>query len=184
MESGRLREFKFVRPDKTERKYVVTAGLVDSGDGDKTKEVYEFCLANSEIFSPYKGGDAGKTRGNTTRLAPIMDDRIDLVWAWSDFFAANLYYDCIKEGATQVGPLLWWLPTNIDKHYREQLTDEFYGTVDGKKGFHSRRKLNHLGDMEKMHRVLSGKIEEFLDRVRSERRAELEAKEKSETDAQ
>jgi hypothetical protein len=183
LQSGKNREFVFRRKDGSERKYVVTAGLVDSGDGDKTKEVYEFCLANSEIFSPYKGGDQSKTRGNTTRLTPIMEDKLDLIWAWSDFFAANLYYDCIKEGATIAGPLLWWLCTNIDKHYREQLTDEFYGTVEGKKGFHSRRGLNHLGDVEKMQRVLAPTIEERLDQIRAERRAEIEAKEtlKSET---
>lgn len=178
--NGRTRKFKFVKSDGSFREYVVTAGLADSGDGEHTKEVYEFCLSHREIFSPYKGGDRTRTRGNTTYLAPIMDDQIDLVWAWSDFFAANLYYDCIKNGATMAGPVLWWLYTNIDKHYREQLTDEFYGEVNGKKGFHSRRNLNHLGDMEKMQRVLAPTIEETLDEIRADRKAKIEAKEKSE----
>jgi hypothetical protein len=182
--NGRTRQFKYCRatapvagagdaPALQERTYVVTAGLVDSGDGDKTKEVYEFCMANAEIFSPYKGGDASRTRGNTIHIAQVMEGELDLVWAWSDFFAANLYYDCIKNGASIAGPIFWWLPTNIDTHYRQQLTDEYYGKDDrGRKTFISRRKLNHLGDMEKMQRVLAGEIEERLDRIREERRAQ------------
>jgi hypothetical protein len=180
-QSGKLRQFKFVRPDGTARKYVVTAGLVDSGDGDHTKEVYEFCLANREVFGPYKGGGQQQLRGNTIRLVPVMDDHLDLVWAWSDFFASNLYYDCIKNGATIAGSVYWWLATNIDRHYRDQLTDEYYGEKpDGRMGFISRRKLNHLGDMEKMQRVMTGKIEERFDEIREERAAlEAAAEEKS-----
>jgi hypothetical protein len=175
-ETGHIREFKFILPDGKTRSYVVTAGLADSGDGEHTKQVYEFCLANHEVFSPYKGGDRSRTRGNTIHLAPIMDDQLDLVWAWSDFFAANLYYDCIKNGATMAGPVYWWLPTNIDKHYREQLTDEYYGEENGRKTFISRRKLNHLGDCEKMQRVLAPTIEEAMDRIREARRAEEKKK--------
>ncbi|HEX3817524.1 MAG TPA: terminase gpA endonuclease subunit [Chthoniobacterales bacterium] len=168
-DNGKTREFKFVRPDESARSYCVTAGLMDSGDGDHTKDVYEFCLANREIWSPYKGGDQSKTLGSPIRLAPIMDKQIDLVWAWSNFFADNLYYDCIKNGASIAGPIHWWLPTNIDRHYREQLTDEYRGEENGKPTYISRRKLNHLGDCEKMQRCFTGKIEERFDEIREER---------------
>ena len=176
-ESGRTRKFKFVRPDRTEREYIVTAGLADSGDGDHTKDVYEFCLAHREIFSPYKGGSAEKTLGNTIRLSPILDNEIDLVWAWSDFFADNLYFDCIKHGQVQDKPVLWWIPTNIDQFYRTHLTDEYRGTLpNGKPGYLSRTGENHLGDMEKMQRVFDGKVEDRFNELRDERRAELAAK--------
>jgi hypothetical protein len=170
-EAGRVREFKFRRADGTERKYIVTAGLADSGDGDHTKDVYEFCLANPGIFSPYKGCGPEKTLGNPIRLSPVMNKDLDLVLAWSDFFADNLYFDCIKNGASIAGPIHWYLPTNIDRHYRDQLTDEYRGTVNGKKTYISRTKKNHLGDMEKMQRVFSGKIDDQFDVIRAERSA-------------
>lgn len=177
MADGRTRKFVWKRPDGTTREFVVTAGLADSGDGDTTKEVYEFCLANREVFSPYKGGDWSKTRGNTIRLSPILDGAIDLVWMVSDFFAHSLYFDCIKNGATMSGAMHWWLPTNLDRHYREQLTDEYYGEdpKTKRKTYISRRGLNHLGDGEKMQRGFSDKIEKRFDEIRDERRAAEEA---------
>jgi hypothetical protein len=204
-ESGRIREFQWkcgtrnaeggigetpsadsLRTPHSEfriRKYVVTAGLADSGDGDHTKDVYEFCLANREVFSPYKGGDQSKTLGNPIRISPIMDKEIDLIWAWSDFFADNLYFDCIKHGNIQGTPVHWWLPANIDAHYREQLTDEYRGEVNGKKSYISRQKKNHLGDGEKMQRAMAPSIEERFNELRDERLAEIDAKEKEDADA-
>ena len=175
--AGRLRKFKFVRPDGTEREYTVLAGLMDSGF--EAEDVYEFCLANSAIWSPSKGGDASKTRGNPIRLSPIMDDLIDLVWYWSDYFAANLYYDCIKDGETMDAPVHWWLPTNTDKHYRTQLTDESQIEENGRRTWDARTKNNHLGDCEKLQRVFAGKVERLLEALREERRLEQEAKEKA-----
>jgi hypothetical protein len=157
------------------RDFCVTRGLVDSGfEAETNKKVYEFCLQNSDVFSPYKGGDQSKTRGNTVRLAPIMDDELDLVWAWSDYFAADLYYTCVRDGVTVAGPVHWWLPTNIDKDYRTQLTNERQVEENGKlvwKAFGD----NHLGDCEKMQRVFIGPVEEDLDDARAEYRATQEA---------
>jgi hypothetical protein len=97
---------------------------------------------------------------------------MDLVLSWSDFFADNLYYDCIKNGFVQGTPVHWYLPTNIDRHYREQLTDEYRGTLpNGKPGYISRTKKNHLGDGEKMQRNFTGKIEERFNEIRDERAA-------------
>lgn len=174
--NGHVRRFTFTRPDGTVREYCVTRALVDSGfEAETNKKVYEFCLQNSDVFSPYKGGDQSKTRGNTIRPTPIMDDQLDLIWAWSDYFAADLYYTCIRDGVTVAGPVHWWLPTNIDRHYREQLTNERQVEENGKviwKAFGP----NHLGDDEKMQRVLEGPVEEDLDDARDEWR---ELKEKT-----
>ncbi len=169
---GHIRKFVFNYPDGTSREYVITSGLVDSGfEAQDNKDVYSFCQRNSAIFSPSKGGDASKTRGNTVRLSPIMDDSMDLVWFWSDYFACNLYYDCIKDGATIAGTIYWWLPVNVDRHYKTQLTDELQIEKDGRRVWDSRTKNNHLGDCEKQQRVLSGFVEEILDGHRAERAA-------------
>jgi hypothetical protein len=167
--AGRLRQFTFTREDGTVREYVITSGLVDSGfEAQDNKNVYAFCMSNSAVFSPSKGGDASKTRGNTVRLSPIMDDRLDLVWFWSDYFACNLYYDCIKDGASVAGPVFWWLPVNCDAHYKAHLTDETQVEKDGRRVWTSRTKNNHLGDCEKQQRVMAGFVEECLDGHRAE----------------
>jgi hypothetical protein len=172
---GKMRKFSFTRPDGKVREYSVTAGLVDSGfEAETNKKVYEFCLKWRTVFSPYKGGDQSKTRGATIRLSPIWDDQMDLVWAWSDFFAAQLYYNCIKDGNNSVGDLIhWWLPLDIDQHYRTQLTSERRVEEHGKmiwKAFGD----NHLGDCEKMQEVLRDTVELRLNEIREER-AEEEA---------
>ncbi|MEQ1862235.1 MAG: terminase gpA endonuclease subunit [Chthoniobacteraceae bacterium] len=175
--TGRLRRFKF-GASGGERQYMVTRGLVDSGfEAETNKKVYEFCLANAEVFTPYKGGDQSKTRGNTIRLTPIMDDAIDLCWAWSDYFAADLYYSCVRDGVNGVGDAVqWWLPADLDKDYRTQLCAERQVEENQRlvwKAFGD----NHLGDCEKMQRVLSGTIEEMLDEIRAERAAGAAKKE-------
>lgn len=168
---GYTRRFKF-----GDREYMVTAGLADSGfEAKENKKVYEFCLANSAVFSPCKGGDQSKTRGNTIRLSPIMDDQLDLVWLWSDYFAADLYYTCIKDGSTVAGPVHWWLPVNIDKHYRKHLTSERQVEENGRRVWRPFDE-NHLGDCEKYQRGMSGTIEERLDEIRAIRAAEEKEK--------
>jgi hypothetical protein len=68
-------------------------------------------------------------------------------------------------------PAVWWLPTNIDADYRKQLTDEYLGEENGKRLWLTRTKTNHLGDCEKLQRVLAGTVEERLDKFRAERAA-------------
>src|SRR5206468_1487975 len=95
-----------------------------------------------------------------------------LYWAWSDFFARSLYYDCIKWGTAFGEPVHWWLPTNIDDDYKKQLTDEYEGEENGKRKWIARSKNNHLGDCEKMQLVLRDPVEELLDAIRATRAAE------------
>lgn len=173
MPGGRLRRFTFTRPDGVVRDYCVTAGLVDSGfEAKSNKKVYEFCLKWRQVFSPYKGADQAKMRGSTFRLAPILDDQLDLVLAWSDFFTAQLYYTCIKDGTNSVGdPVSWYLPVNIDDTYRKHLTSERQVEKHGKRMWEAFGP-NHLGDGEKMQEVLRDTIEETLDQIRAERLTE------------
>ncbi len=174
LQDGNLRDFVFKRADGTERRYLVTAGLVDSGfNAEENKNVYEFCLRHQSTFSAYKGGDQSKTRGAAIRIAPVMDNKLDLVWAWSDFFAAQLYYSAIRDGKNSLGETIhWWLPVNIDDHYRKQLTNEKQEEEKGKMVW--KGKENHLGDMEKMQEVLRDTIEEQFEAIRAARRAEIE----------
>lgn len=167
--TGRERRFTFENKDGTVREYMVTAGLVDSGF--EPESVYEFCLRQTECFDPYKGVAHTHTRGSKVRISKVLNDQLDLWLCWSDFFAANLYYDCIKFGTAFGSPVLWWLPTDIDDDYRKQLTDEYQGPD----GWATRTKTNHLGDTEKEHRALADSVEEVLDIARAER-AEAEAK--------
>lgn len=174
-ESGHLRRFRFVRTDGSAREYLVTAGLVDCGF--EQQAVWDFCLTQSSWLSPSKGGDTTKTGGDLIRISKVMDEQLDLVWYWSDNFAADLYFSCVKDGASLTQPINWWLPTNIDEHYRRQLTDEYLGEENGKRKWLTRTKTNHLGDCEKLQRVMSGKIEELLDAIRADREeAEATAK--------
>lgn len=166
-EAGHARRFQFKTSDKEMREYLVAAGLMDCGF--EQQEVWDFCLTQSSWLSPSKGGDTGKTGGNLIRLTKVMDEQLDLVWYWSDFFASDLYYSCIKDGAVHGTKILWWLPTNIDAAYRAQLTDEYQREENGKRVWDTRKKCNHLGDCEKLQRVLSGKIEETLDDIREAR---------------
>jgi len=167
--NGHFRRFRWTRPDGTFREYMVTAGLADCGF--EQQAVWDFCLTQSEWLSPAKGGDTSKTQGNDIRVNEVMDNKLSLVWFWSDHFAANLYFDCIKDGECHGTPTNWWLPTNIDAHYRRQLTDEYLGEDNGKRTWLTKTKTNHLGDCEKLQRVLKGKIEEMLEDVREARRA-------------
>ena len=168
-DAGELRKFTFTRADATVREYFVTSGLVDSGY--KPESVYEFCLHQTEIFDPYKGCPPTHTRGSKVRISKVLDEQLDLWLCWSDYFTANLYYDCIKFGIAFGRPVQWWLPTDIDADYRAQLTDEFQGPD----GWTTRKKCNHLGDTEKMHRALADPVEATLDAAREER-DESEAK--------
>jgi hypothetical protein len=172
--SGHLRRFVWEdgNSENSRREYHVAAGLVDSGF--EAESVYEFCLTQTEIFDPYKGGDLGKTGGSKIRIAKVMDGQLDLWWCWSDFFAANLYYDCIKFGVEFGEPVQWWLPTDLDDDYRKQLTDEYQGEENGKKKWLTRTKTNHLGDCEKMQRAMRDQVEETLDIIRADRAAKEE----------
>lgn len=172
--TGRLRRFVWSGVDAgglaKKREYDVTLGLVDSGF--EPEDVYEFCLKQSGgCFDPYKGGDLSRTGGAKTRISKVLDGQLDLWWCWSDFFARNLYYDCIRWGNEAGEPVHWWLPVDIDEDYKKQLCDE-YRDEDNK--WKTRTKNNHLGDDEKMQRVLRDPVEEVLDAVRSARELEEE----------
>lgn len=166
-QNGDIRKFTWINPETGKvREYGVVAGLVDSGF--EPEQVYEFCLKQTEIFDPYKGGDLSKTGGAKIRITKVLDGQLDLWWCWSDFFAANLYYDCIKWGVEFGVPVLWWLPTDIDNDYRKQLTDEYQGEENGKRKWMTRTKNNHLGDCEKEQRVFKDKIEAIMDSIREQ----------------
>lgn len=167
---GSFRRFRFTRADGTVREYAVTAGLYDCGFEQQT--VWEFCLTQSAWLSPSKGGGPEKTGGNPIRVnEKIMDGNLDLIWFWSDFFARDLYFNCILHGNCYGAPINWWLPTNVDAVYKRHLSDERLVEEHGKRIFKTRVK-NDLGDTEKNHRVLSGKVEERLDEIRAARAAE------------
>lgn len=166
-QSGELRRFHYTMPDGEVLEYGVSAGLVDSGF--EPESVYEFCLRQTTFFDPYKGASDRHTRGNPIRITKVLNEELDLWLCWSDFFASNLYYDCIKWGTAFGRAILWWLPTDIDDDYRKQLTDEYKGDD----GWTARTKNNHLGDTEKMHRVFSDGIEEGFDELREERFEQL-----------
>lgn len=178
---GHLRRFRFTRPDGTVREYAVTAGLYDCGFEQAT--VFDYCLGQTHWLSPSKGGGPEKTGGNPIRINEgIMDGQLDLIWFWSDLFAANLYYDCILNGSSNGVPINWWLPANIDAEYKKQMCDE-HRTEENGKPVWKRRVKNDIGDTEKNHRVLSGEIEETLDKIRDARTAaEAEAAEKPSTE--
>lgn len=164
--TGELRRFTWTNPATGEvREYAVTAGLVDSGN--EAELVYDFCLNRTEIFDPYKGAPATHTRWNKIRMSKVHDEQLDLWLCWSDYFAANLYYDCIKSGQAHGQPLQWWLPVDICADYKAQLTDEYQ---DGD-GWLTRHRNNHLGDCEKMQRCLADSVEVSLDNIREQRAA-------------
>jgi hypothetical protein len=176
-EQGHTRRFRFTRPDGAVREYMVTSGLIDCGF--EQQAVWDFCLSQSTWLSPSKGGGVEKTGGNLIRLTKIMDEQMDMVWFWSDFFTSDLYYNCIKEGKTHTDPVYWWLPANIDSHYRRQLTDTYQREENGKRIWDTRTKNDHLSDCEKNQRVLSGKIEETFEELREARHeSEVAAKKK------
>lgn len=168
-ERGHTRRFHFTRADGSVREYMVLAGLVDCGF--EQQAVFDLCLPYADWISPSKGGDGSKTGYNPIRPTKVMDDRLDHIWFWSDHFAADLYWACIKEGKLHDTVVHWWLPANIDEDYRKQLTDEYWGEKDGKKKWLTRTDNNHLGDCEKNQRVLAGSVEQQLDDLREQRAA-------------
>lgn len=166
---GKWNRYKFKTASGEVKEFSVNAGLVDSGfEAKENKNVYEFCKRWEYIFSPSKGGDQSKTRGATIRSSPILDDTLELVWYWDDWFKGALYTNCIKYGnSSNREPLNWWLPTNIDNDYRRQHMNEKREEVKGRLHWVTRGD-NHLADCEKMHEVMRGKIEELFDSVREE----------------
>lgn len=174
--SGHTRAFRWTCPQTGRvREYAVSRGLYDCGFEQQT--VWDYCLTQAHWLSPSKGGDHTKTGGNPIRTTPVMNDELDLVWFWSDHFAADLYFACILYGRAYETPIYWWLPTNIDDHYRAHLTDERRVEENGKRIW-KRRVKNDLGDCEKNQRVLAGIVEEILDEIRAERAAAIAADEK------
>jgi hypothetical protein len=131
--------------------------------------VYEFCLKWAHIFSPYKGGDASKTRGGLIYLAKILDDKLDLVWAWSDHFTSQLYY-----AAPARRPQFHRRPHSLvaSGQYRQPLPPPAHvreAVEENGKMIWKAVNDNHLGDCEKMQEVLRDTIEERLDAHRKER---------------
>lgn len=149
--------------------YRVLAGLIDSGfEAQRGKNVYDFCIKHSSVFSPSKGG-THQLRGRHVTTSPVADGQLELVWYHDDTFKQQLYYGLIKERRAT-----WWLPRDIPDYYKAQLTAERTREVRQKNGT---TKLewevvgpegNHLGDTEKMHLVLEDTIEQRLDAVREE----------------
>jgi len=174
---GRTRTFTWTCPKTGRvREYAVTRGLYDCGFEQET--VWNYCVTQSHWLSPSKGGGPEKTGGNLIRVNEgVMDGQLDLVWFWSDHFAADLYFACILYGRAFDTPIYWWLPVNVSEAYRKHLTDERRIEENGKRVW-KRRVKNDLGDCEKNQRVLAGVVEELLDEIRAARRAEEEAKAK------
>lgn len=162
--NGEWNRYRWRCEDGTIKEFSVTAGLIDSGfETQQNKNVYEFCARWSDVFSPSKGGDQSKTRGATIRLAPVMNDSLDLVWYWDSFFKQGLYYHCIKTGMNGAGePLYWFLPADIDELYRNHLKSERL-EGDGDKRAWVQRGPCDIADTEKLHEVLRDKIWELLE---------------------
>jgi phage terminase large subunit GpA-like protein len=167
---GRTRTFTWTCPKTGRvREYAVTRGLYDCGFEQET--VWNYCVTQSHWLSPSKGGGPEKTGGNLIRVNEgVMDGQLDLVWFWSDHFAADLYFACILYGRAFDTPIYWWLPVNVSDAYRKHLTDERRIEENGKRIW-KRRVKNDLGDCEKNQRVLAGVVEELLDEIRAARRA-------------
>jgi hypothetical protein len=156
---GTRHEFRF-----GDTAYRVSAGLIDSGfEAMQNKKAYDFCEKNQHVFSPSKGGGWMQLRGQTIRQTPVYDDRLELISYEDNTIKQQLYYNCIKERKEQ-----WWLPRDICRTYRAQLTSEH---TEEKKQHDGSLKLewivsgpdgNHLGDCEKMTLVLGMLIEAKL----------------------
>ena len=154
--------------------FQVTIGTVDSGfEAQQEKHVYDFCVRNRAIFSPVKGGSRNQCRGAYIHLSPVYNDKLTLIWYWDDLFKQQLYYQVIKEGQHHR-----FLPRNLDQVFVDQLTDErtVPNGLGGMKwvGRDGKNKAvnNHLGDTWKHAEMMSGSIEEQLDFLREQKRAE------------
>lgn len=157
--------------DEKTHAFRVLSGLVDSGDQAQSEaDVYEFCRRNNDIFQPSKGGGRTHCRGNVLYESLVDDKRLKLLWYWSDLFCQILYRRIIKDRKK-----LRWLPADLDPEFIDQLTDEHTVTKNGKLVWEARRGRNHLGDCMKMQEVLSGTIEEELDKMRVARMREIES---------
>lgn len=160
---GRWNEYRFA-----DEAFRVTAGLIDSGfEAQRNKKVYEFCVRNSHVFSPSKGGGWQQLRGMTIRTSAVFDDQLELLWYEDAALKQQLYYHCIKERKEN-----WWLPRDICRVYRAQLIAEH---TEERKQPDGSTKLewvvsgpdgNHLADTEKMHEVLRPVIEPKLQEIR------------------
>lgn len=168
----RLNEYAWRDPLTGElHKYRVLAGLVDSGDQAQSEaNVYEFCLRNADIFSPSKGGSRAHLRGQIIRTSPVYNEKLQLVWYWSDLFCQILYRRAIKDRK-----LHRLLPADLGQDFIDQLTDEHTVMENGRLVWKARRKNNHLGDSWKLQEVLAGTVEEALDDARLRRRIAEEA---------
>lgn len=169
---GQFNEYPWRNPETGEEKRMrVFSGLVDSGDQAQSEaDVYDFCLRNTEVFQPSKGGSRAHLRGERVRLSEVYDKRLNLVWYWSDVFAQTLYRRIIKDRKETR-----WFPQDLGPEFIDQLTDEHTVFKNGRLIWEARRKNNHLGDGLKMQEVLRGSIEQLLDVIRVQRSTELEA---------
>ena len=94
---------------KTGERVPVICGLIDSGDGERTKEIYRWCAAHPG-FLPSKG-DSQPTRPWTYKMsnAPLNDYGIQLVM----INTAHHKNDLMKRINVAPGdPGCWWLHTN------------------------------------------------------------------------
>lgn len=161
----RYNEYSWRDPGTGEiTKFRVTCGLVDSGyEAKEDKNVYEFVMKHSHVFSASKGGGQQHLRGNTIRVTQVdyRDDKLDLVWYWDDWFKQGLFYHAVKEGK-----VLWFIPSNTDEDYKNHMTAERTEEKNGKLEW-VRSGPNHLADTEKEHEVLRDSIEEQLDEIRA-----------------
>jgi len=171
---GRYNEYGWTNPVTGEVSFHrVSAGLVDSGHAaQKEANVYEFCDRNSHMFSASKGCGAAQMRGEVMRTNSIMEDKVQLLLFWSDFFCQTLYRRIIKDRKE-----LRFLPSNLDAEFIDHLTDEHTVLKNGKMVWEARTKTNHLGDCWKQQEVLAGMIEK--ERLDGERVARLEADEEA-----
>lgn len=159
------------RDPKTEviEEFSVMAGLIDSGfEALEGKRVYDFCHKWNNYFSPSKGGDESKVRGNTVRHSPVFDDKLSLTWFWDSFFKSSLYNHCLKTGLNGTGdPLYYWLPVDTDPIFKSQLCNERIESQNGRQIWITKGD-NHYADTLKMHLVLGSAIEARLENVRAD----------------
>lgn len=165
---------------KTEE-FGILAGLVDSGDqAQSDANVYQWVRERAGgIFSPSKGGGRNQLFGQTIRVSTLEKDtprELPLVWYRSDYFAQKVYRLIIKDRK-----FVRYLPRDLDAEFIAQVTDEHTEWDKGKLVWKARKKNNHLGDCWKMSEVLSGTIEEELDKLRVER---IEAEASKATEAE
>jgi len=84
--------------------------LIDSGDGNRQQEIYDYCAGNWQVRQPIKGGHQ-YTQSSIVRVSPIQGMGEMKLWNIDKGFAMDSLFDMrlkIKKG----DPGHWWLPAD------------------------------------------------------------------------